>query len=500
MSLTRAIAGNSAVQIGGKFIGALLGILTVAVMTRHLGREGYGQFTTAISFLQFFGILVDFGLTLTMIRLLARPDTDENRVASNIMTLRFVSGLVFYGLAAVLGLAFPYPAVIKAGIAVGSLSFLCITVSQTLTGVFQKHLAVRYVAAAEVAGRMALFVGVVLASWLGYGVLAVIWLLVLGNVIQLALSFLFARRLLRLRWACDWPLWKEIIRESWPIGVSIAFNLVYLKGDVIILSLIRSQAEVGLYGAAYKILDVVTIVPTVFMGLVLPVLAASWSAGDRADFSRKLGRAFDALSILALPLAFGALAVAADLMSFVAGRDFAASGPYLAVLMLAGAMVFWSALFGHAIVALGAQRKMIWGYAADALISVALYLALIHRYGAAGAAWVTFFSEAFIAVATGVVVARLSGRWLSLRIFWRAFLAAAIMAGALVVLPLGHVLIRVAVGGVIYFGLLFAFGGLDRETVRSLLRLRPMPPVVPAPSPPRAGSRGGVEGPPTTVA
>ncbi len=100
MSLTRAIAGNTVVQVAGKFIGTLLGILTVAVMTRLLGLAGYGEFTTAISFLQFFGILVDFGLTLTMIRMISDAKAEETRVASNIFTLRLVSGIVFFGAAA----------------------------------------------------------------------------------------------------------------------------------------------------------------------------------------------------------------------------------------------------------------------------------------------------------------------------------------------------------------------------------------------------------------
>jgi len=470
MSLTRAIAGNTVVQVAGKFIGVLLGILTVAVMTRHLGQAGYGQFTTAVSFLQFFGILVDFGLTLTMIRMLAEPGADESRIASNIFTLRLASGAAFFGTAALIGLLFPYPAVIKAAIALGSLSFLCISLSSVLVGVFQKKLAVHKAAAAEVAGRLVLFGGVVAASRLGWGLLAIVGILVAGNAAQLLLNLIFARRLLRLRPAFDRTLWREIVRQSWPLGLSIAFNLVYLKGDVIILSLTRPQNEVGLYGAAYKILDVITIIPTVFMGLVLPVLAGAWTAGDRAAFARRLGRAFDFLSLLAVPLAVGTFAVAGDLMGFVAGTEFAAAGAPLAVLMLAGSMVFWSALFGHAVIALGLQKKMIWGYAIDAAVSIALYLLFIPSYGAMGAAWVTLFSEAFIAAATAAVVLRGSGSRLPLRNLGKALLASLAMylvlrwTGGVQVLP------RVLIGMAVYAAALAALGGIDRDMLSLLLK------------------------------
>src|SRR5512142_1309213 len=123
MSLSRAIASNTATQIAGKFIGNLLGIITIGVMTRALGRTGYGEFTTAISFLQFFGILVDFGLTLPMTRMISDGRADEGKVASNIFTLRLLSGAVFFGLAPLLALAFPYGPCVKSAIALGALSF-----------------------------------------------------------------------------------------------------------------------------------------------------------------------------------------------------------------------------------------------------------------------------------------------------------------------------------------------------------------------------------------
>ncbi len=475
MSLTRAIAGSTAIQVAGKFIGTLLGILTVAVMTRHLGRAGYGQFTTATSFLQFFGILVDFGLSLTLIKMIADPKADEPRIASNVFTLRLASASVFFGASALLALLFPYPPVIKAGIAIASLSFLFISLSQVMVGVYQKHLAVGTAALAEVAGRTALLAGVWFAFGLGYGLLAALGILVASNAVQLGLLIAGSRKFLRLRLSFDPGLWKEIIRQSWPIGLSIAFNLVYLKGDVIVLSLVRTQSEVGLYGASYKILDVITVVPTIFMGLVMPVLAASWSGGQRAEFVRRLGRAFDFVSLLALPLMVGTFAVAADLMAFIAGPEFAAAGRFLRILMLAGGMVFWSALFGHTVVAMGLQRRMIWGYAADAVLSLVLYLVFIPRYGAVAASWVTFFSETFMAAATAGVVLTAVRALPPAKTFLRAAAASLAMLAVIWLLGPVHVLVRVAAGIASYGAFLYLFGGISKETLSALRRTAETP-------------------------
>lgn len=460
---------NTVIQVGGKFGGTVLGILTVAVLTRHLGQAGYGQFVTATSFLQFFGILADFGLTLTLLRMISRPEADETRLASNVFTLRLASATVFFGGAALLALAFPYPPAVKAAIAVGSLSFFMMSLTSVLSGVFQKHLATAWSAIAEVSGRAALFVGVLLAARLGYGLLAAIMMLVLGNLIQFSINLAFVRRLVPFRLAFHWPTWKRIITESWPIGLSIAFNLVYLKGDVVILSLFRPEAEIGLYGAAYKVLDVVTVIPMVFMGLVMPVLANAWQADDRKLFKRRLSRAFDFMSMLALPLMLGAWAVGTDLMALIAGSDFAASGQILGILIIGAAMVFWGGLFGHTVVALGLQRKMIWAYAIDAAISFALYFLLVPEFGAKAAAWITVFSEAFIALATMSAVLWKSGWRPRLGITVRCLLASALMYMFLVRAAAIHVAVLVPLGALVYFGVLFLLGGLQPRAVRRLL-------------------------------
>lgn len=465
MSLTRAIAKNTVMQVAGKFAGTVLGIVTVGVMTRALGTDGYGAFTTALTFLQFFGILVDFGLTLTMAKLLAEPDADESKVASNILTLRLTSAFILFGLAPFIALAFPYGADVKQAIAIGTASFFAMTGAQVLGGLFQKKLATGWVALAEVAGRVVLLIGTLHAARTGAALMGYVWALVLGNVVQFTIAFIAARRLVALRPAFDFTLWKRIAQESWPIAISIAFNLIYLKGDVLVLSLFRPEAEIGLYGAAYKVLDVVTVIPMIFMGLALPVLAASWTAGRKEEFGRRLRTAFDAMSIMAIPLAVGAWVVGGDLMKLVAGPEFADSGRYLAILMLAGAAVFWSGLFGHAVVAIGMQRKMIFAYALDAAVSLTLYFTLIPRYGAVAAAWVTVFAEAFIALLCAIAVLRATGIRPPLRATGISFLAAAIMAAALMAIPTIPVLLRVLIGAAIYAAILRLTGVISKDMV-----------------------------------
>lgn len=469
MSVKRSIIGNTAFQMGGKIVATILGLISVGIMTRYLGADGYGQFIIVLTFLQFFAIAGGFGLPLTMTRMISRDGADERRLVSNIFTLRLVSGLAVFAAAPLIALAFPYPHAVKIGIAIGAVSFLGLALSETVRGIMQKHLTTWKSSISEMVGRVIMLGGVVAAVASGFGLLAFVMALSVSNLVQFAMTYAFARKHGPIGLKFERPVWKETLIETWPIGVSILFNLIYLKGDIVIMSVMRSQSEVGLYGAAYKVLDVITVVPYIFMGLALPFLTKAWSARDFGGFRRKLSMSFDFLAMIAVPVMFGGIAVSADLMAFIAGEDFRVSGIYMAVLMIGAMAVYWQAIYAHAFVAMGRQREFIWIYAANAVLSLTLYIVLIDLFGGLGAAAVTALGELFVATATTIMVTRMTKFRPDLVRLSKIMLACAVMFALLMIGAQLHVLLRVIIGMLSYSLTLYAIGGVPMEAVKSVL-------------------------------
>lgn len=58
----RKIAHNTIIQIIGKGLTVVFALAIFGLITRNLGQEGFGHFTTVYAFLTIFGILVDLGL------------------------------------------------------------------------------------------------------------------------------------------------------------------------------------------------------------------------------------------------------------------------------------------------------------------------------------------------------------------------------------------------------------------------------------------------------
>lgn len=473
MSLTRKIAHNTLYQIIGRGGGGILAVVGIAFITRYLGREGFGIYTTITAFLMFFGIIVNFGITTITVQMISERDDGISKLMSNIFTLRLISSAFFLSLAPVVSLFFPYPTIIKVGIAITSFAFLFQMLTETIIAIFQKHLQMYKPAMAEFVSRI-VFIGLVIAFiYFKYGILAMMIALNAANFVWFAITFYFARKLVKFGFAFDWPIWREVLKRAWPIGLSIILNLIYLKTDVLILSVLKSQEAVGLYGAPYKLIDAVTTFAMMFMGLILPLLAASWVKQNTERFEKIFQKTLGGLIVVLVPMVVGTYFVGRQIMVMVAGAEFAESGVILSILILGAGALFIGSLFAHTIVALDKQKMVIWGYAVDAALSLVLYFIFIPKYSYIGAAWVTVFSEVMIALVGVWVIYRVTGILPKfLKVFTKSMLAAAPMAAALYYLRDLHVIFLMLIAMVVYGVFIVLFKGVSMGEIRQVIKLK----------------------------
>ena len=475
MNLTQRIARNTIIQFSGKIIGTLLGVLTIAIMTRYLGQIGFGQYSTITAYLQFFAILVDMGLAVTVVRLISDPRYEAQKIINNVFSLRFFSALFFLGLAPLLIIFFPYDNLIKLGVAITTLSYFFSALNLIIIGLFQKELKMGGVTVSEIAGRLVLLLLVLLAALANKGLLFIMLAVVAASAVNFILNYLFALKYVRLAFAFDWGVWKKILALTWPIAVSIAFNLVYFKADTIILYLFRSQAEVGIYSAPYRVLEILTNFIYLFIGLIFPILTLNWTQKNFSKFKEIFQKTFDILIIIALPMIFGALFIAKDLMALIAGPEFIASGLVLQIIIFATAIIFVNSLFGYTVVVIDKQKQMVGAYFLVAIIALAGYLITIPKYGYIGAAAFTIVSEALIFLFNIIIVIKTTKLGLRLQIILKTLAASLIMSVFLFFLQGQNVILRLILASIIYIIALFIFKGLSKELVLAIIGLKSQP-------------------------
>lgn len=449
-------------QMIARIISVLLGIIAFGMMARYLGQEGFGAFTTVMAFLNFFGIFADFGLSLVAIQLMSEKGYDPEKSFQNIFTFRLLTGIFFLGIAPLIALFFPYSAEIKIGIVITTTSILFSSLIQMYTVVYQVHLKMLVPVLADIVGRIATIAGIFYGAAYNKGFFFILAIIALNNLLQVIILHAWSGRYTRVRLACDWQLWKDIFRRSWPIGLSIIFNIIYMKADSLILSLWRPQHEVGIYGAAYNVVQVLMAVPFLFIGLTLGSYSKSWSAQDMPRFRIYVQKSFDFLILGAVPLIVGILFLARPIMVLIAGPSFEQSGDVLKILILAVGAIFLSVLFGSIINIINKQKVMLWGYVAGAVIGVGGYILTIPRYSYWGAAWATLVSECVILICAFLIFYKKTRIIPSLKYLGRALLASLGM-GVFLFFFNAPVLLAVFLASLVYMGILFLIGGISKE-------------------------------------
>ncbi len=466
MSLSLKIAFNALAQFSGKIVATILGLFSVALMTRYLGTEGFGQYTTIITFLSFFAIVADMGLTLISAQMLSQPKANREKILGNLMSFRLISAFILIVIAPLSVFLFPYDEIVKKGVILTSFSFVFIALNQVLTGFFQYKLRADKISLAEVIGRTVLLAGV-FATWhFQLGLSGILAATVLASFINFFWLLLAARRFIKFKLEIDLNFWHQLIKKSWPLAVTIILNLLYLKTDTLILSLIKSQTEVGIYGASYKVIDILVTIPFMFAGIILPLLVRALTRNKQEHFKDIMQKSLNIMLTLAWPLIFGAQILSSKIMILVAGPDFADSGPVLRILILAASLIFISCIFAHGIIAIEKQKKVIGAYIFTAVTSVIAYLIFIPTYSYFGAAWVTVYSEFSILVASAYVIWHYTKFVPNLEIFWKSLLASLFMLTILYYLKNNNFWLLFFIGFVSYFLSLYVLGGLNKKYLK----------------------------------
>jgi O-antigen/teichoic acid export membrane protein len=474
MHLSTRVAYNTIVQIASRVISTALGLISVAIMTRYLGKSGFGEYTTIITFISFFSIAIDWGLTLVTAQMISRPGVDQNKIVSNLFSLRLASAAVFLAMAPLVVFFFPYGPTIKLGVAIAALAFLFSSLNQIFIGIFQKNLRLDKVSLSELLGRVILLMGVIMISRLNYGLIGIMVVTVISSAVNCFLLYIFSGRFVRIAFDYDKAVWREIFKKSWPIALTIFFNLIYLKTDTLILSLIKTQSEVGIYGAAYRVIEVLITIPFMFAGVILPIITAAWAENNLEQFKKVFQKSFDFMAILALPLSVGAQFLAKPIMILVAGEEFADAGAALQILILASSIIFLGSMFAHGIIAIDKQKKIISAYIFTSVAAVAGYLIFIPRYSYFGAAWMTVGSELAIVLASAYLVWKNTKIFPNLKVFFKSLSASLVMATALFLFTRANgwhpnLFVALILAAIIYFISLYIFRGITKKDLVSLM-------------------------------
>lgn len=405
MAIARKIAYNVFFNATAKILSTVLSLVGIGFITRYLGTEGFGDYATVLAFFSLFSSVADLGLYSITTREISRIGADEKKILSNVVTLRIVSAVAVFLFSLLVIKFLPYPQAVKNGILLVSAAFIFSSGYMVLNGIFQKNLAMDRVATVEFLGKILQVGFIILAVRNEWGFTAIVASLLIFMVFNFVVVYILSRRYVKFKFEMDFSYWKKFLKESWPMGMSVFITFLYFKMDTILLSVLKSSADVGIYNAAYKVIENITFFPAMIIGLILPLMAR-YIFSDKKKFEEISNKIFKVFVLLVVPLVIGTVFLADGVISLIGGSDFQAAGNALRILVFALMFMFFGHFFNSILLSGNLQKKLMLALAGCAAFNIIANLILIPRYSFVGAAATSVFTEMLVVGITFYLVVK----------------------------------------------------------------------------------------------
>lgn len=390
--MPQSIITNTTIASGGRAINIALGIITTALITRLLGPDQFGFYILLLSLGAIIQLSADFGLYLTLTRTIAEQPTEENKIFSQIISLRLTLLLIVFLIGALITFLIPALKHLTVAFIVMSIGLSLQSLSQLFMGLYQYYQTVWRATIGDVVGRLIQIAGIIAVSFYAATINTMIAVFTISTLAAYLIHWQLAPSK-KWRLVVDWPAWKSLINISWPLGAMLFINAIYFRSDTLILSIFQPSREVGWYGAAYRIIESALFFPAMFGGLLLPRVSEAL-ANNRIHKAGQYIKEGLLLLLVATTYCFIIIQLFnRDIILLIAGASFAPAAPLLKILGLALVVMFFGNLFGFTLVAMKRQMLLLKLYLGLAGFNVLANLILIPVYGTEAAAWTTVITE-----------------------------------------------------------------------------------------------------------
>ena len=400
----RRVVKNSTLPIAANLLNRVIDLGFAAIVLRVLGPQGNGDYSlVALIAALYFLTISNWGLNDLTVREVAADQTLAPRLFSITLLLRCgIAALLIPAAGALVGF---YALIGKplSAAAVGALALLTLHL-------FPAALASASSASFQAFQRMEVPALVALLTNIAKVLVGTAVLLAGGRVVALAgvalavttlngLIFLALqqRLLFPFQRVWDWAAGRRMLREAFPLLLNSLLLVVFFRFDYLILrAFFPDPAIVGTYDAAYKLINMTTIVPAYFVAALFPVLAR-YAVNDRAALGRAHRHALALLQMLAWPIAVGVSVLARDLILLLGGQAYLpGAAQALAVLIWFLPLSYANGVTQYVLIALRRQSAITAAFAIAALFNLAANLLLIPLFG--------YYAAAALTVATELVI------------------------------------------------------------------------------------------------
>ncbi len=385
--MLKKIIYNSGIQLVGKIVQLVSSVITAALLTRHLGPAGYGQYTLIMALTTFLVTIGNWGTQIIGVRELSTTKK-KSKLFSSLIILRFILGGIAIGFGTTFVLFSP---IFKNIQQLGLLSLILVFAlifETSFNVIFQSLLKMDRRALINIISSF-LFLGFTfILLKLNFQLLAPLISWIITRSVTISFAYILSKKLISWNWTPQKKLVKQLFIQSLPLGTLLVLSTAYDQAiDTFIIQQYLGEQQVGFYGLAYKVYSNL-VLPAYFLNNTLfPLL----SKKKKFNQVLKTGIKLSSLCLLGLvPLTYLS---APKLIPLLAGNNFFASIGILQILSLSLVFAYINHLTGFSLIAINKQKTSLKIGLLSLTWNLVLNLYFIPKYGITAAAWITVTTE-----------------------------------------------------------------------------------------------------------
>jgi len=425
----------------------------LAIVTRYLGVEAYGEYVFANTFVAFFVILANMGVEEILTREIATSPGDAGRLLYGAMTIRLL--LIPLATLPYLAIAFSITVsrIVIHAICIALFAQIFLSLINLFFSVFRGMEKMEYEPVVGLLINLTLISAVLAIVRLDLGFIALFdanLLAYLGAAV--VLFFFVQKRLKNDSLKFDMKLGRSLIQDGYPLGISALLLAASFHVDIFVLRYLRDATEVALFQLPYQIIFRLFIIPVSLVSALFPSL--SRLAGVRGDGEEGLKTTvlqnYKMLLMISTLTALLLVNLADNLVLIMGGVHFSGGVISLRILACSVIFLFVDFLQSLTLVALNKQRLLIIQNIISLAVNLMLDFALIPYYGYVGACVATLTAFA-VRFAVGLIFVHRSLGGISIYPMLLKIAASGSAAGGFMLLMSGLHEVVTSLGGILIF-------------------------------------------------
>jgi len=472
MSTIHRIVKNVSLTFIAQFLVSLLSMLLSVYIARKLGDIYYGKYSFVNAYIAIFTIFTDLGYNTLMLREISRNREEAAKYLNNVLSMSiFLSTLIYILIIIVINLT-DYPVETKNITYILGLSLLIQSVADRFRLVFRSFEKMEY----EALTRISIFIIKVFFGtsilYLGYGLIELSVVFLMSSILDVIINVIICRnKFLKPQIEFDVNFFKSTIRKAIVFSTLPVFSIIFLKIDTVMLSIIKGDAPVGWYNAAYSLVLGFQPIPSLFMNCLFPMMSNCYGS-SKETLKIIYEKSFRYMFILGLPAAIGITLLSEKIILNFYGNQYINSIVILQILAWDTLLIFIRKPLDMLLISMNREKKVNIFLMTTAVLNIILNLVFIPFFSGIGAAMTTIICEFVLFL---IYLHSISKYFHNLPIFTltiHSIISSIVMAGSIYYLKNLNLILLIICSGIIYFAVFYLIGGFLKEEIKLIKNIK----------------------------